>query len=175
MPLLPSGRVAFVFTDIEASTALLTALGTATFHAVLDDHDRILRTCFEARGGVEVKSEGDGLFVAFPDAADAVLACCEAQAALAGHTFPHGGPVRVRMGVQVGDARPRGHDYIALPVNQAARVMSSAHGGQVLVTDETAAACDGRVDLMELGLFVVRDFARPETLRQAVLAGRPQP
>ncbi|HSV38118.1 MAG TPA: adenylate/guanylate cyclase domain-containing protein, partial [Nocardioidaceae bacterium] len=104
MPELPSGRVAFVFTDIEGSTALLTELGEAAYHDLLDMHDDLLRSAFTAYGGVEVKSEGDGLFVAFSDPADAVVACCEAQVALAGQDFTAGVDVKVRMGVHLGEA-----------------------------------------------------------------------
>ncbi|HET7689283.1 MAG TPA: adenylate/guanylate cyclase domain-containing protein [Nocardioidaceae bacterium] len=172
---LPSGRVAFVFTDIEGSTALLTRLGDAAYHEVLDAHDELLRSAFTEYGGVEVKSEGDGLFVAFSDPADAVVACCEAQRRLAAHEFPGGNAVKVRMGVHVGDARPRGRDYIALAVNRAARVMAAGHGGQVLVSQAVADVVDDRVDLSSLGLFVLKDFVRPQPLVQVVLAGQEQP
>ncbi len=175
MPDLPSGRVAFVFTDIEASTALMTRLGDAAYHDVLDDHDALLRAVFTSNGGVEVKSEGDGLFIAFADPADAAVACCQAQVALAAHVFPGDAVVKVRMGVHVGDARPRGHDYIALAVNQAARVAAAGHGGQVLVSHAVADVVDDRVEVTSLGLFMLKDFVRPQTLFQAVLTGQPQP
>src|SRR5919199_5656469 len=99
---LPTGTVTFLFTDIEGSTKLLNALGTERFHDVLAAHTRTLREAF-ADGGVEVRTEGDALFVVFASAAKAVRAAAAAQRALATAAFPHGAVVRVRMGMHTGE------------------------------------------------------------------------
>ena len=74
---LPSGTVSFLFTDVEASTKLLQDLGAAEFANALDTHRRVLRDAFDAHGGVEVDTQGDAFFAAFPTAAGALAAAIE--------------------------------------------------------------------------------------------------
>jgi class 3 adenylate cyclase len=78
---LPSGTVTFLFTDIEGSTKLLHELGAEEYERALAEHRRILRAAFVGHGGVEVDTQGDAFFVAFPTAQGAVSA---ADAALEG-------------------------------------------------------------------------------------------
>ena len=138
---MPAGTLTFLFTDIEGSTKLQTELGTDRYQDVLETHTRILRDAFKD-GGVEIRVEGDALFVVFPVAAKAVRATAAAQRALAAASFPHGATVRVRMGMHTGEGRPAtvdaGADYVGIDVNRAARVAAAGHGGQVLLTDATA-------------------------------------
>ena len=63
---LPSGTVTFLFTDVEGSTRLLSELGASGYAKALTEHRRILREAFGAHGGVEVDTQGDAFFVAFP-------------------------------------------------------------------------------------------------------------
>jgi class 3 adenylate cyclase len=63
---LPAGTVTFLFTDVEGSTRLLHELGDA-YADVLGEHRRALRECFGRHGGVEVDTQGDASFVAFPN------------------------------------------------------------------------------------------------------------
>ena len=79
---LPSGTVTFLFTDIEGSTRLLHELGDETYAEALAEHRRVLRDAFARHGGVEVDTQGDAFFVAFPTAPGALAAAREAQAAL---------------------------------------------------------------------------------------------
>ena len=65
---LPSGTVTFLFTDIEGSTKLLHELGAEAYAEALVEHRRILREAFARHGGVEVDTQGDAFFVAFPTA-----------------------------------------------------------------------------------------------------------
>ena len=175
---LPAGTLTFLFTDIEGSTKLQTELGTERYHEVLEAHTRILRDAFKD-GGVEVRVDGDALFVVFAVAAQAVRATAAAQRALAAATFPHGATVRVRMGLHTGEGRvasaEAGADYVGIDVNRAARVAAAGHGGQVLLTDATATLArpelaDG-LSLRELGEFRLKDLARPEHLYQLVISG----
>jgi len=166
---LPTGTVTFLFTDIEGSTRLLQRLGTG-YAGLLEEHRRLLRTAFSDHGGVEVKSEGDGLFVAFARAADAVGACLDAQLALGSHPWAEGAEVRVRMGLHTGEAVPSADDYTVLAVHQAARISAAGHGGQVLVSDVTrqlvAGELPGGAGLWDLGEHRLRDFDSPQRLFQ---------
>ena len=98
---LPVGDVTLVFTDIEGSTSLLTMLGER-YADLLHSHRRVLRAAFEEHGGVEVGTEGDSFFVAFPSAADAVAAAVDLQRGLAAATWPDDVQVRVRVGIHSG-------------------------------------------------------------------------
>jgi class 3 adenylate cyclase len=156
---LPSGLVAFVFTDVEGSTRLLRHLDEE-YPAVLGRHFDVLRAAWDAHRGHEINTAGDGCFVAFAEPGAAIAACVEAQRALAAEVWPPDGEVRVRMGIHAGLASARGHEYVALAVHQAARVMSAAHGGQILVSAAAArgAAIPADVALLPLGRFRLRDF-----------------
>jgi predicted ATPase/class 3 adenylate cyclase len=158
----PTGTVTFVFTDIEGSTALLDRLGDR-YGDVLFGHHALLREVWEAHDGVEVSTEGDAFFVAFSSASCALSATAAGQAALAGHAWPHGEPVRVRMGVHTGEPRIREGDYWGPDVHYAARVASAAHGGQVLVSAATAALVSG-TELTSLGRHRLKDFPEPREL-----------
>ena len=115
MPDLPSGTVTLLFTDIEGSTRLLRRLRGA-YADVLAEHQRLLREAFAAHGGREVDTQGDAFFVAFPGAVDAVQAAIAAQRALAGHPWPDGAQVRVRMGLHTGEPTSTGERYVGLAV-----------------------------------------------------------
>ena len=154
---LPSGTVTLLFTDIEGSTRLLRQLGDRYADALVE-HRRVLRDAFAAHGGVEVDTQGDAFFVAFPDAGGAVDAASAAQAALAD------GPVRVRMGLHTGRPGRIDEGYVGEDVHLGARVAATAHGGQVVLT-KTAAEAAGR-PLTDLGEHRVKDFAEPVWLFQ---------
>ena len=175
---LPAGTLTFLFTDIEGSTKLQNELGTDRYQDVLETHTRILREAFKD-GGVEIRVDGDALFVVFPVAARAVRATAAAQRALGAAVFPHGATVRVRMGMHTGEGRPAtadaGADYVGIDVNRAARVAAAGHGGQVLLTDATATLArpelgDG-VSFRDLGEFRLKDLANPEHIYQLVISG----
>jgi predicted ATPase len=148
---LPSGLVTLLFTDIEGSTRLLHELGPEGYAAALAEHRRVLRGAFAANGGVEVDTQGDAFFVAFPSVAGAVAAAFEAQEAL------DGGPVSVRMGLHTGTPHSTGEGYVGEDVNLGARVAASGHGGQVLVSKATRDLIDG-MELRDLGEHRVKDF-----------------
>jgi predicted ATPase/class 3 adenylate cyclase len=169
---LPSGLVTFVFTDIEGSTRLLRE-HPDTYPLALRRHRRLLHQAWSRHAGVQVNTEGDGTLVAFADATAAVLACAEAQRLLSEEPWPDGMQLRVRMGMHTGLAFPLDDDYVAMAVHQAARVAAAGHGGQVLVSEDTAAAVSAAsgITLQPLGLFRVRDFERPIALLQVQGSG----
>lgn len=171
---LPGGVVTFLFSDIEGSTVLFRELGDG-YPALLLKHNELLRAVWTEHRGVEVRTEGDSFFVAFPDPTDAIRAGVAAVEALAAHDWPPHAVMRSRIGMHTGVGYARGGDYIAYPVHQAARVGSVGHGGQVIVSHETAALAQhlGDVQLHDLGLFRVRDFDQPIHLFQAECSDSP--
>ncbi len=136
MQAVPAGGVrAFMFTDIEGSTRILTKLEDR-YTGWLADHQRLIRTALADHGGIEVSTEGDSFFVVFDQTAAAVAAAADIQRSLAAHAWPPGAVCRVRIGVHVGQAVVAGMDYVGIDINRAARIAAAGHGGQVLLSDE---------------------------------------
>ncbi len=156
---LPGGTVTFLFTDIEGSTALLHKLGAERYAAALAEHRRALRGAFASHGGVEVDTQGDAFFYAFPAVPGAVLAAAEGQRALAS------GPIRVRMGMHTGTPYLTLEGYVGADVHRAARIAAAAHGGQVVVSAATAALA-GSGELKDLGHHRLKDLSAPERIYQ---------
>jgi class 3 adenylate cyclase len=139
MSTLPGGTVTFVFTDIEGSTQLLQELGDEAYGRVSDEHRRLVRETFGARGGTEIDTQGDAFFFSFPRARDAVAAAVDAQRALDDHEWPEDEEVRVRMGVHTGEPHVGEEGYLGLDVVRAARISAAGHGGQILISETTRA------------------------------------
>ena len=172
MVVQPTGTVTLLFTDVEGSTLLLERLGAERFAEVLALHRRLLREAFARHGGYEVDEEGDAFLVAFPAAGAAVAAAAEAQQGLASVVWPIEGGLRVRMGVHTGEPLPVPPKYVGMDVHRAARIMAAAHGGQVLVSETTAALLDG-VALRDLGPQRLKDLLEPIRLYQLEVDGLP--
>ena len=173
-----SATATFLFTDIEGSTQLLRAHRTE-YAAILAEHHRILREQFAAYGGREIDNQGDSFFVAFARARDAVLAAAACQRALAGHVWPGGPVVRVRIGIHTGEAELALDRYVGLSVHRAARISAIGHGGQVLVSQTTAGLLDDEegnlpgVALRDLGDHWLKDISRSVRLYQLDIDGLP--
>lgn len=171
---LPTGTVTFFFSDMEGSTKLVQELGDL-WPAVLADHDRLLRSALSPNGGVEVRTEGDSFFAVFPAAADAVVAAADAQTAIVAHAWPDDRMIRVRIGIHTGIGALGGADYVGLDVHRAARIAAAAHGGQVVVSETTAALAERLLpegaELRDLGKHRLKDLLEREALFQLVLPG----
>jgi predicted ATPase/class 3 adenylate cyclase len=154
--------VTFLFTDIENSTALWDQ-HPSEMRQALERHDRILHDAVAAHGGFVFSHGGDGVAVAFQRAADAVAAALEAQRVLLAEGWPAGVELRVRMGVHTGEADEREGDYFGPPLNRSARLMSAAHGGQILVSSTTAGmlwSVTG-IELVDIGRLELRGVSDP--------------
>jgi predicted ATPase/class 3 adenylate cyclase len=156
---LPNGTVTFLFTDVEGSTRLLYELGVADYAAALTRHRIVLRDAFGRHGGVEIDTQGDSFFVAFPTAPGALAAASEATAGLTA------GPIRVRIGIHTGTPLLTEEGYVGVDVHRAARIAAAGHGGQVLVSGATAALLQG-AGLRSLGAHRLKDLAAAEQLYQ---------
>src|SRR5881409_1687204 len=157
-PDLPSGTVTFLFTDVEGSTRLLHELGAEGYSAALLEHRQILRETFARHGGVEVDTQGDAFFVAFPTGPEAVDAAREAQEAL------RPGPIDVRMGIHTGSPHLSEEGYVGQDVHKGARIAAVGHGDQVLLSKETRDLTD--VDATDLGEHRLKDFAEAVSIFQ---------
>ena len=155
---LPSGTVTFLFTDVEGSTRLLHELGAAAYADALAEHRRLIREACAAHDGIEVDTQGDAFFFAFPTA----------PSALAGaHAFIEAlspGPIHVRVGLHTGTPLLTDEGYVGDDVHRAARIAGAGHGGQVLVSSSTATLVE--FALADLGEHRFKDLAAPERVFQ---------
>jgi predicted ATPase len=156
---LPTGTVTFLFTDVEGSTRLLHDLGAERYAAALAEHRQALREACARHGGVEVDTQGDAFFFAFPTAPGALAAAGDAADAL------ERGPIRVRAGVHTGTPVVTDEGYVGGDVHRAARIAAAGHGGQILVSSATAALVDDD-SLVDLGEHRFKDLAAPERVYQ---------
>ncbi|HEX7172270.1 MAG TPA: adenylate/guanylate cyclase domain-containing protein, partial [Candidatus Limnocylindria bacterium] len=154
-PELPSGTVTFLFTDIEGSTRLLHDLGADAYADAVATHRAILRAAFAAHGGVEVDTQGDAFFVAFPTAPGALAAARAATDAL------QQGPIKIRIGLHTGTPLLTDEGYVGPDVHKGARIAAAGHGGQVLLSAETRADLDTGDAFLDLGEHRLKDFATP--------------
>jgi predicted ATPase len=154
----PSGTVTLVFSDIEGSTKLLESLGTSAYREALAEHRRIVREAYARYQGYEVDYEGDAFFYTFANAPEAVAAVSEAMKGL------KAGPIKIRVGIHTGTPELDPPKYVGLDVHTAARIMSTGHGGQVVVSQTTAALVE--TPLQELGEHRLKDIQEPVPLYQ---------
>ncbi|MEO8476980.1 MAG: adenylate/guanylate cyclase domain-containing protein, partial [Actinomycetota bacterium] len=155
---LPFGTVTFLFTDIEGSTKLLHELGEQAYAEALAEHRRVVREAFTRHGGVEVDTQGDAFFVAFPTAPGAIQAATQAQEALSL------GPIRVRMGLHTGVPHVGEEGYIGEVVHEGARIAAVGHGGQVLLSRQTLELAPAEVT--DLGEHRLKDIGAPVAIFQ---------
>jgi class 3 adenylate cyclase/catechol 2,3-dioxygenase-like lactoylglutathione lyase family enzyme len=171
---LHAGTTTFLFSDIEGSTTLARQLGEQ-YGEVLAEHARLLRKAFDERDGREIDTQGDSFFVAFAKARDAVQAAVGAQRALAEHSWPEGVDLHVRMGLHTGEAAVTDEKYRGVAVHRAARICSAGHGGQILLSQSTAAVLEDEqlddIEFRDLGPHQLKDFDRPERIVQLVIPG----
>ena len=154
----PAGEITLVFSDIEGSTRLLEQLGTDAYRKALTEHRRIVREAYGRYSGYEVDYEGDAFFYTFASATDAVAAVSAAMAGL------EPGPIAIRVGVHTGTPGLDPPKYVGMDVHFAARVMGSAHGGQVVLSKATADLVE--IELAELGEHRLKDIAEAVPLYQ---------
>lgn len=169
--------VTFLFTDIEGSTRLAQTRPD-TWPDAQERHHAILRAAVELNGGRVFNIVGDAFCVAFSNSPDALRAAITAQTTL--HDEEWGDtPVRVRMGIHTGSAqRQDDGDYRGyLALSRVARLMSAAHGGQVLLSqvagDLVREQLPPGVSLRDMGRRRLKDLIQPEHIYQAIIPGLP--
>jgi predicted ATPase/class 3 adenylate cyclase/uncharacterized protein HemY len=172
MPEQPTGTVTFLFTDIEGSTSRWEHQPEA-MKTALARHHVLLRETIEGQGGYVFQIVGDAFCAAFATASAALAAADAAQYAL--HVEPWGetGALRVRMALYTGEAEASDGDYHSgPPLNRVSRLLSSGHGGQILLSLPTYSlirdALPQGSDLRDLGEHYLRDLSWPEHIFQLV-------
>lgn len=171
---LPSGTVTFVFTDIEGSTALLKQLGER-YGQMLAGHRRIVRELFTGADGIEIDTQGDAFFFAFPRAREAVAAAVEVQRAHAATEWPARAAVRLRIGLHTGEPAVGEEGYLGLDVVRAARICTAGRGGAILLSETTRALLGSTlpegVSVFPLGERHLKGIDEPERVYELAIEG----
>ena len=131
----PDGQVTILFSDIEDSTLITERLGDERWLQVLRAHNSLFRRHVRAHGGYEVKNQGDGFMLVFPDPRRAIECAAAIQHQLNGSDPVEGERVRVRMGMHAGEAIREEGDFFGRSVILAARIAAQARGGEILVSE----------------------------------------
>ena len=173
---IPSGNVTFLFTDIEGSTKLSQDF-PELLNAVLERHNEILRNAVESNNGFIFKIIGDAFCCAFEIAEDAVKAAVEIQTDLGNEKWDEA-VIKIRIGIHSGKAEWNGTDYMGyITLARAVRVMSSAYGEQILISNDAYLLCiksakDGPVaSFRDLGERRLKDVIQPIRLFQVLAKG----
>lgn len=178
MSKLPRGTVTFAFTDIEGSTDLLKRLGDG-YREVLSAHRRLVREIFGGFEGVEIDTQGDAFFFAFTTARNAVEAAVDVQRSHASHDWPSGEQVRMRIGLHTGEPSVGEEGYLGIDVVRAARLCSTAAGGQILLSETTRAllgsSLPSGVSVFPLGERRLKDIDQPELVYELEIEGLSRP
>ena len=164
-------EVAFLFTDIESSTVLWETQPDQMRNA-LTRHDEILNRIVSQLNGSVFKHTGDGILASFASVSDAAAAAAEAQNEFASVDWGDL-ELRVRMSVDVGDVDVRGGDYFGAPMNRGSRLMSVAHGGQVLLSSAAQSQIHSQpgIQIRSLGEHRLKGLGAPQQVFQLVVPG----
>jgi class 3 adenylate cyclase len=127
----------FMFTDIVGSTGLIEAVGDEAWGRLLAWHDATIRNLLRAHRGHEVHHAGDGFFVAFEAADDALGCAISIRRAFADHRREHGFAPSIRIGLHTAEALHTASGYEGGGVHSAARIGALADGEEILVSRVT--------------------------------------
>jgi predicted ATPase/class 3 adenylate cyclase len=167
--------VCMLFTDIEGSTSLVDSYADV-YDQMLFRHNELLRNAIHSYGGEEINVVGDSIFAVFPASAQGVQAAIDAQFALTREEWTRGCKPRVRMGLHSGQVRRHETAVIGIEVHRAARIVSVAHGGQIVISsvvrEEIArGSLQSDIEIRDLGFHRLKDLRYPEALFDLVVPG----
>jgi class 3 adenylate cyclase len=134
------GRIALLFSDLKASTALYQQIGDAAAYHLVRDHFAFMADIIRQHDGAIVKTIGDAVMAAFANPRDAVLAAIDIQRRIAGAETASGRPVVIKLGLHQGPSiavtlNDR-LDYFGSTVNMAARLQGESRGGDIVLSQE---------------------------------------
>ncbi|HUP55562.1 MAG TPA: adenylate/guanylate cyclase domain-containing protein [Methylomirabilota bacterium] len=132
-----------LFTDIVDSTVTLERIGDAAWHELLTAHNRVLRDELNAFRGREITTTGDGFLAVF-DGATRAVRCGAAMTRAVGQQG-----LAIRVGIHTGEVEFVGTDARGLAVHAAARVMTFAGPGEVVVSSTTNDLLEGSGLILE--------------------------
>lgn len=149
----------FLFSDIVDSTKLLEAIGDEAWSELLAWHDAALRRFFRQYGGQDADHLGDGFFVVFETADEAVACAMTIQRWLYAHRRTHGFAPRIRIGIHSADATEDVGGYRGKGVHEAARIGALADGGEILISVATAGSLAEPIALSDIRFVTLKGIS----------------
>ena len=143
-----------VITDIVDSTRRAAELGATRWRDVIADHNRKASSAIDRHRGRLVKTTGDGVLAAFDGPERAVRAAVSIRgvASVLG--------LEVRAGVHSGEVEITADDVRGIAVHTAARIMSAAAPGEILVSATVMDLVEGSdLAFEDAGLHELKGFA----------------
>jgi class 3 adenylate cyclase len=140
-----SSSVAILFVDIVGSTGLYERLGTAEAKGLVTASLNLLREEVVGHGGEVVQAIGDELMCRFPTADGACAAAIAMQQRIVWHDLDSAVPVKIRIGLQWGEALSEGNNLYGDAVNTAARLSHVARGAQIMTSERVISEARGTV------------------------------
>ena len=136
-----------LFTDIVDSTHVLASVGDAAWRERLAAHNARLREQLNVYRGREVKTTGDGMLALFDSPTRA------ARCALEMTDVVRTVGLEIRVGLHTGEIQAVGDDIRGIAVHTAARILSLAGPGEVLVSSTTGGLLEGSgIELEDAGV-----------------------
>jgi class 3 adenylate cyclase len=133
--------IALLFTDIRGSTALYQRIGDLNAFQLVQQHFDLLRQTTVRHDGAIVKTIGDAVMAAYPDATHAVGAALEMRGAIERFNAAQPErPVSLKIGIHHGAAIAvtlnDELDYFGHTVNIASRVQEMADSDEIWITED---------------------------------------
>ena len=117
-----------MFTDIVDSTKRVAELGDREWRNLLDNHNQVVHRELDSFAGKVVRTTGDGILATFPGPARAIRCAASLRGALQRIG------IGIRTGVHTGEVELLRNDLGGIAVHTAARIMTEASAGEVLVS-----------------------------------------
>jgi len=164
-PGLGSGIHTILFTDVEASTDLVDRFGDVRAREAIRRHEELTGAAISEHSGTAIKSMGDGVMASFDSTVNALDAAIQMQRAIRDEFAGSEIPIRIRIGLNAGEPIVEDDDLHGTAVIQAARVMSVADGGEIMVTNVVRELVKGRDFLFhDRGVAPLKGFDEPVRL-----------
>ncbi len=161
-PYIDSAVRVILFTDLCDSTQQTQELGDEGFMLLIREHDHIVRAALKDQHGREVKHTGDGIMASFTSVSAAVASAIDIQLSLRNRNDHAERPIRVRVGISVGEPVTESGDLFGAAVQLSARLCGVASPGGIAVSTAVRELCVGKLfDFDSMGSFDLKGFADP--------------
>jgi adenylate cyclase len=164
-----------MFTDLAGFTQLGQADERGALR-LIDAQEALLRPVVEAHRGRQIKSMGDGLLIEFANALDAVECAVDVQRHVQEYNAEPGvEPLRLRIGLHLGDVQRRGSDILGDAVNVASRIEPLAEPGGICLSEQLFAQVRNKIpyQLEKLGSRRLKGVQDPMDIYRVVLPWMP--
>ncbi|MCH7811828.1 MAG: hypothetical protein IH958_04280 [Chloroflexi bacterium] len=131
----PGDLLTIVFTDLVGFSAFSSWAEAEELRTLIRAYHSLVREQMSRYSGFEVKQTGDGFMIAFASPGRAVQCAAGVQQAMAAWRLDQ--QIKVRVGLNSGDAIREGNDFFGHMVNLASRIAGRAGGGQVFASEAT--------------------------------------